>query len=114
MQSKRRNRRWSKRPTYIAYVSVYYKDGETKKCRIRNISLEGVLIKPKIDNVSVGTNLEILLPPRSPNDIEHQRTPVTVIHSSEQGTGLMFMRYDHDLFALVTKMAYGNINQSGH
>lgn len=111
MGNRIRNRRWSKRPTYIYGISVCNDDGSFKDYRTRNISLEGLLVKPMIEDVERGSLLEIILPIRMSGQTKRHRVPVTVVHTSEDGTGLMFMRYDRELFGLITEITYGNIKQ---
>ena len=107
MERRERNRRWSKRNTYIAGISVCGNDGAIKKCRARNISFEGMLVKPAIENVQKGSLLEIILPLQSTGRMTRHHTPVMVVHTSEKGMGLMFTRYDHELVRLITEITYG-------
>lgn len=107
MGRRTRNRRWSKRNTYIAGISVCGNDGAIKKCRARNISLEGMLVKPTIENVEKGSLLEIILPFQAEGKMMRHHTPVMVVHTSEQGMGLMFTRYDHELLSLITEVTHG-------
>ena len=111
MERRMKNRRWSKRKPYIAGVSVHDYDGEIKECRTRNISLEGLLLDPPIGDVSEGTIFEIEMPIHMSGKKIVHRVPVAVVHSSRSGTGLMFMRYDRELFGLITDVTYGNLDE---
>ena len=85
MENRIRNRRWSKRTTYIAGISVYDGTGAVREYRARNISLEGLLVKPTIEGVEKGSLLEILLPVQRPGNKKRNRTPVVVVHTSGDG-----------------------------
>jgi len=111
MERRMRNRRWSKRKPYIAGVSISDYDGMTKECRTRNISLEGLLVEPSIDEAEEGTMFEIELPVRMSGGKQTHRIPVAVVHTSDSGTGFMFMRYDRELFGLITDITYGNLDE---
>jgi len=64
-------------------------------------------VKPRIENVQKGALLEIIMPHQMMGKMTRHHTSVMVVHTSEQGMGLMFTRYDQELFSLITEMTYG-------
>lgn len=84
------NRRLS--PRRATDVKVYAHDGlELKKCRLRDISLNGAFVETKATEEA---DLELVLKIRRRGKRTHCRLPATVIRAEEDGAALMFRHLD--------------------
>ncbi|MCK4743196.1 MAG: PilZ domain-containing protein [Sulfuriflexus sp.] len=106
MKRKMRNRRWSKRKAYVSSVSIRCLDGSVKEHRIINISPEGLLVEPSMDWADEGSLFELDIPLRLTGEKIIHRVPVSVVYTSDSGTGLMFMRHDREILGLISNTVY--------
>ncbi len=78
-----------------AGVKVLAYDGvEMKKCRLRDISLDGAFLETKNFALTKGTNLEVVLKIRSGGKATHCRLPAMVIRAERGGAAVMFAHLD--------------------
>ena len=87
------NRRLSSRRTAGVKV-LAYDGGEIKKCRLRDISLDGAFLETKNFALAKGTHMELVLKIRRGRKATHCRLPAMVIRAERGGAAVMFAHLD--------------------
>lgn len=84
-------------------VKVFAHDGvELKKCRLRDISLNGAYIETKNFPLAKGAVVELVLRIRRDERLTHCRLPAKVIRAEQDGAALMFTDLDEFLKQIVS------------
>jgi hypothetical protein len=94
-------------PRRLTDVKVFAHDGvELKKCRLRDISLNGAFIETKDFPLAKGTDVELVLRIRREGRLTHCRLPAKVIRVTPEGAALMFV----DLDEMLSKVVFDIVN----
>ena len=92
-------------------VKVFAHDGvELKKCRLRDISINGAYIETKDFPLTKGTALELVLRIRREGKLTHCRLPAKVLRAEQDGAALVFSDLDESL----QKVVYDIVNVDKH
>ncbi len=92
-------------------VKVFAHDGvELKKCRLRDISVNGAYIETKDFPLAKGAAVELVLRIRREGKLTHCRLPAKVLRVDQDGAALMFSNLDEFLQQVV----YDIVNVDKH
>jgi hypothetical protein len=84
-------------------VKVFAHDGvELKKCRLRDISVNGAYIETKDFPLAKGVAVELVLRIRRDGRLTHCRLPAKVVRVEQNGAALMFGDLDEFLQQIVS------------
>lgn len=88
-------------------VKVFAHDGvELKKCRLRDISVNGAYIETKDFPLAKGVVVELVLRIRREGRLTHCRLPAKVLRAEKDGAALVFS----DLDEFLQKVVYDIVN----
>jgi hypothetical protein len=92
-------------------VKVFAHDGvELKKCRLRDISVNGAYIETKDFPLEKGALVELVLRIRRDGKLTHCRLPAKVLRAEQDGAALTFS----DLDEFLEKVVYDIVNVDKH
>ncbi len=86
----------------VAGVKVLvYDDIETKKCRLRDISLDGAFIETKNFALAKGSKVDLVLRIRCDGETSACRVPAKIVRTERGGAALMFGGLDEQTYNLL-------------
>ena len=84
-------------PRRVTDVKVFASDGiEIKKCRLRDISLDGAFIETKNFALAKGSIVDLVLRIRRDGETSACRVPAKVVRTERSGAALMFASLEED------------------
>lgn len=95
------NRRLGPRRVTDVEVSVAREGGEIKKCRLRDISIDGAFIETKKFKLTEGAKLDLVLRVLRKERTEACPVPAEVIRVVKNGAALIFGRVDQRLYNIL-------------
>ena len=92
-------------PRRVTDVMAFASDGrEIRKCRLRDISVDGAFLETKNFALTEGTNVELVLKIRPGGKPRHCRLPAKVVRVDEDGTAVMFGSLDEELCNILLEI----------
>ena len=95
------NRRLSPRRLTDVKVFVANDGSEIKKCRLRDISLDGAFIETNNFNLAKGTKLDLVLRILRKEKTTACPVPAEVVRVSKDGAALVFGRIDRRVYDIL-------------
>ena len=94
-------------PRRVTDVKVFAHDGvELRKCRLRDISLNGAFVETRDFPLAKGAEVELVLRIRREGRLTHCRLPAKVIRVTPEGAALAFI----DLDEMLSKIVFDIVN----
>ena len=91
-------------PRRVTDVKVFASDGiEIKKCRLRDISLDGAFIETNKFALAKGSIVDLVLRIRRDGDTSACRVPAKVVRTERGGAALMFASLEEDGYKILRK-----------
>ncbi len=88
-------------------VRVFAHDGvELRRCRLRDISLQGAFIETKDFPLAAGAEVELVIRIRRDGKNAHCRFPARVLRTQPEGAALVFTKLDQHLQQVLVDMVY--------
>jgi hypothetical protein len=98
-------------PRRVTDVKVFAHDGvELRKCRLRDISVNGAFVETKDFPLAKNADVELVLRIRREGRLTHCRLPAKVLRVTPEGAALMFVDLDEMLAKTVFDIV--NVDQS--
>lgn len=89
-------------PRRVTDVKVFAHDGvELRKCRLRDISINGAFVETKDFPLAKNADVELVLRIRREGRLTHCRLPAKVLRVTPEGAALMFVDLDEMLAKIV-------------
>lgn len=89
-------------PRRVTDVKVFAHDGvELRKCRLRDISVNGAFIETKDFPLAKNADVELVLRIRREGRLTHCRLPAKVLRVTLEGAALVFVELDEMLAKIV-------------
>lgn len=96
-------------------VKVFAHNGvELRKCRLRDISLQGAFIETKNFPLAEGTTVELVIRIRRDGKHLHCRFPARVRRAQPDGAALIFTEVDKHLRQVLTDIVYAGQGVGEH
>ena len=96
--------RWSPRKSIAMDVSLFYPPVGSIDGRTRNISLEGMYVEMEGAEIPRQARLEVTFTTRNGGEEKVYRLPAYVVHSHDQGVGLMLQHVGYHEFDALRYM----------
>ena len=97
--------RWSWREPVVCDVTICYQGQRFPRCKVRNVSLGGVLVETPIESLSSGAIVDLVFDVPDPDG---RLLPTIVLHRTGRCAGLMFLEDNDDLESFIR-----NIKEAG-
>jgi hypothetical protein len=96
-------------PRRVANVEVFItsEGSEIKRCRLRDISIDGAFIETTSFTLTEGTKLDLVLRILREEETEACPVPAEVIRVTEDGAALIFGRVDQRLYNVLDDIVSG-------
>ena len=101
------NRRLGPRRVTDVEVFVTSEGNEIRRCRLRDISIDGAFIETTNFALTEGTKLDLVLRILRKEKAEARPVPAEVIRVSEGGAALIFGRVDQRLYNMLADIVSG-------
>ncbi|MEE9560280.1 MAG: PilZ domain-containing protein [Acidiferrobacterales bacterium] len=89
-------------PRRVTDVKVFASDGiEIKKCRLRDISLDGAFIETNKFALAKGSIVDLVLRIRRDGETSACRVPAKVVRTERGGAALMFASLEEDGYKIL-------------
>ncbi len=89
----------------MAGVTVFVDDGiQLRKCRLRDISLDGAFIETKTFALAKGTDMEVVLKIRRGGKPTHCRLPAKVVRAERGGAAVVFGELDEQTYNILLEI----------
>ncbi len=86
----------------VANVKVFARDSmEIKKCRLRDLSLDGAFIETKNFALAKGTHMDLVLRIRRDGETSACRVPAKVVRTERGGAALMFADLEEQTYTIL-------------
>ena len=99
-----KDRRWSRRKTLPIDVALYYSGLGLLRCKIRDISMDGVFIETGRIVLSHATTLELVFTARAPKHSGYRRLSAKIARVGHDGAGLAFTNIDEDSYHFLREL----------
>ncbi|MFQ5757811.1 MAG: PilZ domain-containing protein [Acidiferrobacterales bacterium] len=98
-------------PRRVTDVKVFVSDGsEIKKCRLRDISLDGAFIETKNFALAKDSKVDLILRIQRDGETSACRVPAKVVRTERGGAALMFASLEEDVYNILLKI----VNRQGN
>lgn len=99
-----KDRRWSRRKALPIDVALYYSGLGLLRCKIRDISMDGVFIETGRIVLSHATTLELVFTARAPKHSGYRRLSAKIARVDDLGAGLAFTDIDEDSYHFLREL----------